>query len=157
MPRGGARNRSGPAASENSGRSDRRGFSLTALPSAGYDGDVPDFPLPGATSRELEVWTDAWRSPQACAWSMPSEQWRIRTVAMWTRLTVRCEEPEAGAALLGQLHRFADQIGMTTAGLAEMGWKVAVDEVAAKAATKTPAQKPKSSRDRMTLVAGNGD
>lgn len=157
MPRGGARNRSGPAASENSGRSDRRGFSLTALPSAGYDGAIPDFPLPAATSRELEVWTDAWRSPQACAWSMPSEQWRIRTVAMWTRLTVRCEEPDAGAALLGQLHRFADQIGMTTAGLAEMGWKVAVDEVAAKAATKTPAQKPKSSRDRMTLVAGNGD
>lgn len=157
MPRGGARNRSGPAASENSGRSDRRGFSLTALPSAGYDGTIPDFPLPSATSRELEVWADAWRSPQACAWSMPSEQWRIRTVAMWTRLTVRCEEPDAGAALLGQLHRFADQIGMTTAGLAEMGWKVAVDEVAAKAAAKTPAQKPKSSRDRMTLVAGNGD
>lgn len=159
MSRGGARNRSGPAPSEGSGRSDRRGFSLTALPSAGYDGPVPEFPLPAAKARELEVWKQAWRSPQACAWSMPSEQWRIRTVAMWVRLTVRCEDPEAGASLLGQLHRFADQIGMTTAGLAEMGWKVAVDQVAAKAAEKASrAEAPKSSsRSRLAAVAGNDD
>jgi hypothetical protein len=105
--------------------------------------------------RELEVWSAAWRTPQACAWSMPSEAWRARTVAMWVRLSVRCEDPEAGAALLGQLHRFADQIGMTTAGLAEMGWKVAVDEVAKKAAEKSPA-KPASSRDRMKVVKADG-
>ena len=154
MSRGGARNRSGPQASENSGRSDRRGFSLTALPAAGFDGPIPDFPLPSPSERELEVWEAAWRSPQACAWSMPSEAWRTRTVAMWVRLSVRCEDPDAGAALLGQLHRFADQIGMTTAGLAEMGWKVAVDEVAAKAAEK-PA-KPASSRDRMKVVKSGG-
>lgn len=88
---------------------------------------------------------------------MPSEAWRVRTVAMWVRLTVRCEDPEAGAALLGQLHRFADQIGMTTAGLAEMGWKVAVDEVAARAAQKAEAPKSKSSRSRLTSVKTNGN
>lgn len=132
MARGGARNRSGPAADETSGRSDRRGFSLTALPAEGYRGPVPDFPLPGPTDRELEVWTEAWATPQACAWSMPSQQWRTRTVAMWVRLSVRCEAPDASAAHLGQLHRFADQVGMTTAGLAEMGWKVTVDEMAEK-------------------------
>jgi hypothetical protein len=142
MARGGARNRSGPAAQEGSGRSDRRGFSLTALPAEGYDGPAPDFPLPGATDRELDVWAEAWRTPQACAWAQTSESWRVRTVALWVRQTVRCEAPDAPAALLGQLHRFADQIGMTTAGLAEMGWKVATDEVAAKAASKPPAAKP---------------
>lgn len=157
MASGGARNRSGPGASEDSGRSDRRGFSLTALPSQGYAGPVPDFPLPMVSARELEVWKLAWRTPQACAWSMPSESWRIRTVAMWVRLTVRCEDPDAGAALLGQLHRFADQIGMTTAGLAEMGWKIAVDEIAKRAAEKSSvASKPKSSRDRMKVVVGDG-
>lgn len=156
MTSGGSRNRSGPAASESSGRSDARGFSLTALPSEGFAGEVPQFPLPLASVRELDVWASAWRSPQACAWSLPSESWRVRTVAMWVRLSVRCEDPEAGAALLGQLHRFADQIGMTTAGLAEMGWKVAVDEVAQKAASKTSAARPKSSRDRITLVSGDG-
>lgn len=148
--RGGARNRSGPKASEDSGRSDRRGYSLTALPAQGYQGEPPVFPLPDPTKRELEVWADTWRTPQACAWSMPSEAWRTETVAMWVRIKVRCEDSEAPASLLGQLHRFADQIGMTTAGLAEMGWKVAVDELAVKADEKPPAAK--SSRDRMKVV-----
>lgn len=154
MSRGGARNRSGPTADPSSGRSDRRGYSLTALPAEGYAGPVPDFPLPAVTPRELEVWEAAWRSPQACAWSLPSEAWRVRTVAMWVRLSVRCEEPDAPAALLGQLHRFADQVGMTTAGLAEMGWKVAVDEVGAKAGAAKP--KPQSSRDRLAVVKADG-
>lgn len=139
MTRGGSRNRSGPPADPTSGRSDARRYSLTALPSAGYRGRVPKWPLPLENARELEVWKQAWRTPQACAWSLPSEKWRIRTVAMWVRLTVRCEERDAPASLLGQLHRFADQIGMTTAGLAEMGWQVAVDELAER---RTPAQTP---------------
>ena len=147
MARGGARNRSGPAADPSSGRSDQRGYSLTALPSEGYSGPVPGFPLPQASARELELWAQAWTSPQACAWSMPSESWRTRTVAMWVRLSVRCEDPDAGASLLGQLHRFADQIGMTTAGLAEMGWRVAPDVVAAKREAKVEeADRPKRER-----------
>lgn len=154
MASGGARNRSGPQADPKSGRSERRDYKLTALPAGGFDGPVPDFPLPLASERELEVWAAAWRTPQACAWSMPSEAWRTRTVAMWVRLSVRCEDPEAGAALLGQLHRFADQIGMTTAGLAEMGWVVAVDEVGSKRNEKAETKKPASSRDRMKVVGG---
>lgn len=157
MTSGGSRNRSGPQPSEGSARSDARGYSLTALPAEGYSGEAPEFPLPLATERELAVWAQAWTTPQACAWAMPSEAWRVRTVAMWVRLTVRCEDPEAGASLLGQLHRFADQIGMTTAGLAEMGWKVAVDETATKRAGKSEPSKPTSSRDRMKLASGNGD
>jgi hypothetical protein len=154
MSSGGARNRSGPQANPESGRSDQRGYSLTALPAEGYRGEAPEFPLPTPTTRELEVWAQVWRTPQACAWSMPSESWRIRTVAMWVRLTVRCEESDAPASLLGQLHRFADQIGMTTAGLAEMGWRVAVDEVAKRGAEKAAEPKRKSSRDRMKVVPG---
>jgi hypothetical protein len=154
MARGGARNRSGPAVDPNSGRSDRRGFSLTALPAEGYAGDFPDFPLPDASAREVEVWSQAWRTPQACAWSMPSEAWRARTVALWVRTTVRCEDAEAPASLLGQLHRFADQIGMTTAGLAEMGWKIAVDETAVKRVEQETAEpvRQSSSRSRLTVV-----
>lgn len=157
MARGGARNRSGPKPNEESGRSDRRGYSLTALPAEGYRGAVPEFPLPSPTARELTVWQESWRTPQACAWAMPSEAWRIPTVAMWVRLKVRCEEHDAGAALLGQLHRFADQIGMTTAGLAEMGWKVAVDQVSERAAEKgVEPDRPASSRDRMKSVKSGG-
>ena len=85
---------------------------------------------------------------------MPSESWRIRTVALWVRTVVRCEEPEAPASLLSQLHRFADQIGMTTAGLAEMGWKVAVDETAAKRESTVPEPAVKSSRSKLKVVPG---
>lgn len=155
MARGGARNRSGPKADPNSGRSDRRGYKLTALPAQGYDGPVPEWPLSEPSDRELDVWETLWRTPQACAWSMPSESWRMRTVALYCRTVVRCEDPSAGASLLGQLHRFADQIGMTTAGLAEMGWAVAVDEVGAKRAeADDEAPRRTSSRDRLRAVPG---
>jgi hypothetical protein len=169
MASGGRRNRSGPEASESSARSDRRGYSLTALPAEGYHGEIPDFPLPrrqvytwevedkrryqvldeGGTAivadREQRLWEWLWRTPQACAWSMPSESWRLHTIAMYVRTFVVCEGSDATAADKGSLHRFADQIGMTTAGLAEMGWKVAVDETAGKRQEKAeaePASKP---------------
>lgn len=153
MASGGARNRSGPRANPNSARSDRRGYRLTDLPAAGYDGPIPNFPLPDASDREIEVWEGAWRTPQACAWSLPSESWRARTVAMWVRLAVRCEGPDAPASLLAQLHRFADQIGLTTAGLAEMGWKIAAEPAAEpKGAPKK--KSPASSRSKLKVVPG---
>lgn len=169
MARGGARNRSGPQPDESSATSDRRGYKLTALPAEGFSGLAPTFPLPcrdvyvkdfGADGkpyrrfdaeetkrvrdRELDLWAWLWTTPQACAWSMPSEAWRLHTIAMYVRTFVVCEGSEATAADKGSLHRFADQIGMTTAGLAEMGWKIAVDELADKRETKPaePAAKP---------------
>jgi len=158
MTSGGARNRSGQAPDPNSGRSDRRGYKLTALPAEGYGGDAPEWPLSEASISELTLWAESWRTPQACAWSMPSESWRIRTVALWVRVRIRCEDPSAGAAILGQLHRLADQIGMTTAGLAEMGWAIAKDELAQRRSDEPEQQEtaPKqgSSRDRMKVVSG---
>ena len=159
MSSGGARNRSGPAPDPTSGRSDRRGYKLTALPAEGYAGDAPEWPLSEeASSAEWSLWQEAWKTPQACAWSMPSESWRIRTVALWVRVRIRCEAADAPAALLGQLHRFADQIGMTTAGLAEMGWAIAKDELAERRQgpdEDEQAAKPKgSSRDRLKVVGG---
>lgn len=147
MARGGARNRSGPPPNPTSGRSERRGIQFTALPAHGYDGDVPECPLLDPSKRELEVWKWAWRTPQAWAWSQPSEAWRLLTVAMWVRTYVLCESSEATAADKGSLHRFADQIGMTPAGLRENGWAIAVDEVGAKRSEK-PA--PSAVDDEMT-------
>lgn len=173
MPRGGARNRSGPAPQEGSGRSDRRGYSLSALPASGYDGPVPEWLLPrrqimvwrsedkarwqeldqGATevvaARELELWEWAWRTPQACAWSLPTEAWRAQTVARWVRQAVKCEADNATAADHGQLHRYADQIGLTTAGLREMGWKITDEPVRKPAANLEPVVIP----DRRPLYA----
>jgi len=127
MASGGARNRSGPQPDPNSINSANKGLSFIALPAKGYDGEPPAFPLPDATPRELEVWREAWRTPQAAAWAM--ESWRWRTVSLWVRLTVRCEDPEAGAALLTNLHRFSDQIGMTPAGMRENAWQISKVDV----------------------------
>lgn len=138
MASGGARNRSGPTVSETSARSDRRGYVLTALPADGYRGPVPDWPLECPSERELEVWAEVWCYPQAEAWSQ--EPWRTRTVAMWVRVEVRCEDPDCPSSLLAQRHRLGDQIGLTTAGLAENGWKIAA-AVTAKAARKPAAPK----------------
>lgn len=129
MPRGGARNRSGPQPDETSGRSDRRGYTLTALPAVGYDGEAPEFPLPTASERELALWAQVWTTPQACAWS--EQAWRWPIVAMYVRTFVLAEDADApNAALLGQLHRFGDQIGLTPAGLKENGWKIAAESTA---------------------------
>lgn len=157
MARGGARNRSGPAPDPNSGRSERRGFKLTALPSEGYRGDVPDFPLPDMTDREADVWTALWSTPQACAWSMQS--WRWLNVADLVRLQVRGEAHDAPVNIATVVRQLRADLGLTPAGLKENGWAIAVDEVAARADAKADeaAVAPrKSSRDRLSVVNGGG-
>lgn len=174
MPSGGARNRSGPQPDPSSLKSASRGISLTALPAAGYAGDVPVFPLPKISvydvyfedkervkefdseataaryDRELELWAWAWRTPQAEAWL--TEPWRWQTVAIWVRTMAVCESGDATAADKNSLHRFADQIGLTPAGLKENGWRIAPGEAPARtAATGTDGPQPprKSARSRL--------
>lgn len=178
MPRGGARNRSGPPPDPSSGRSDRRGFQLDALPTEGYDGEAPRFPLPrvlvydiwfedkvrhkkldeeatrARQDRELGLWQWAWSLPQAAAWER--EPWRWHSVAMWVRTSVICESADATAADKNSLHRFADQIGLTPAGLKENGWKIATDEVAAKRAlvVMEPEEDADDVRGRLSVIQG---
>jgi hypothetical protein len=121
------------------------------LPQPIFGDEAKQVRLAETYERELDVWGATWRLPQGAAWSLPSEAWRVRSVAMWVRLAVRCEDPDASASLLGQLHRFADQVGLTTAGLAEMGWRVAADEVAARAVERP--EHPR--RERRLRVAGD--
>jgi hypothetical protein len=155
MPRGGARNRSGPSIDPQSGRSDARGVVLTALPNEGFQGSAPEFPLPSASDREIELWLAVWRTPQAAAWSI--QPWRHYVVGQWVRWSVRAEDSEASAAVVAAVIRFADQIGLTPAGLKENGWAIATDEVAAKAAQRGDEDaRPKSSRDRMKVAGGGG-
>lgn len=178
MPRGGARNRSGPQADEGSLTSARKGLVLTALPSEGYRGEAPEFPLSLAVvyyeyvdadgvrhrrvdedateirrDREASLWAWAWSTPQACAWEV--QPWRWHAVAMWVRTAALCESPDATAADKNSLHRFADQIGLTPAGLKENGWKIAADEVDEKRTEKAPAKRS-SSRSRLTVVQRDG-
>jgi hypothetical protein len=178
MPSGGARNRSGPQKDPTSLKSARIGHTLTSLPAAGHKGRAPAFPLPkvlvydvwfedkvrqkelddrateARRKRELELWRWAWRTPQASAWA--TEPWRWHSVAMWVRTSVICESADATAADKNSLHRFADQIGLTPAGLRENGWQVAADQVTEKRSEKTTAAAPAApgARDRWLKAVG---
>lgn len=154
MARGGARNRSGPQADPTSGRSERRGVRLDALPAEGHKGRAPKFPLPDVTDREQDLWAWAWKTPQAAAWSR--EPWRWHGVAMWVRTSVICEGPDATAADKNGLHRFADQVGLTPAGLKENGWRIATDELAEKRAGEPEPEQADDVRNRLRVVAGAG-
>lgn len=175
MPSGGHAS-SGPAPDPNSLKSAKRGLTFTALPAEGYAGDVPAYPLPKVPiydiwfedkkrvkeyddeatearyDREQELWGQAWRTPQAAAWA--KEPWRQHSVALWVRTAAICESGDATAADKNSLHRFADQIGLTPAGLAFNGWKIAADQLAEKRAEKAPAQKTPTARDRMRALRG---
>lgn len=151
MPSGGHA-RSGPPPDPKSGRSERRGIQFNALPSEGYAGEAPDFPLPGCTFDEKSLWLWAWKQPQAAAWA--KERWRWPNVALWVRTFIRCAGEDAKAADVNSLHRLADEVGMTTTGLRLNGWKIAADEVAAKrpATRREPDADPDDVRGRLTVV-----
>lgn len=135
MSRGGARNRSGPQPDPNSATSEKRGLKFSTLPAEGYQGRVPAFPIPNLmtdderpkvhpiSKREKALWRQVWRSPQAVVWA--DESWRWPILAEMCRLQATVElQPGRSAALVGQLHRHRDQLGLTPAGLRENGWQI---------------------------------
>jgi hypothetical protein len=177
MGSGGARNRSGPSLDPLSGRSEQRGIKLTQLPAEGYVGPVPEFPLPelalytellgdegklrvfdpDATAarreREQDLWSSIWATPQACAWAR--ERWRWHAVAMWVRTSALCESSDATAADKNSLHRFADQVGLTPAGLRENGWTIAADTVGEKRAEHRQTAAKSAPARRLRAVDGS--
>lgn len=75
---------------------------------------------------------------------------------MWVRTAVICEGSEATAADKNSLHRFADQIGLTPAGLKENGWKIAADELAKKRAEPDDDEDEDDPRARLMVVPDGG-
>ena len=155
MTSGGPRNRSGPQKDPNSERSIGSNFSLTALP-ARYDGVIPDFPLPHPSERELELWRERWCGPHGAAWSHSSNSWLAWDVGLWVRTAVRCEDEGAPAGLISNLHRLGDRVGLSAAGLAEMGWMIPADEVAERRSAKESAKPTGGSRGRVKVVKADG-
>lgn len=147
MAKGGARVRSGPARDPNSLRS--ASTEWTTLPAGGRSGPVPAWPLPGSTERELKVWTDLWGMPQACEWERLSQQ---HLVGLYTRRLVEAEEPGSSVALSTLVRQLADELALTSSGMARARLRVAPpvdvepDEVSGDA-------RP-SVRDRLTMVPG---
>lgn len=162
MPRGGPRVNSGPPPDPNSGRSARRQGDWTVLPFEGFQGPVPEYPFAESDfadpspsiNAEQEFWRALWRKPQACMWAH-----RVDTVAMYCRTYVEASKPGAPAAYRTLCRQYEDDLGLSTAMMLKLRWKIAEDETAAKRAEQAEAEKakgvkPSSARDRLKAVRG---
>lgn len=158
---GGARSRSGPPKNLFSGRTQASDLELVELPARGFRGYIPVFPLPKQDlavdservyKRELALWKQIWRTPQAAVWSR--EKWRQLSVAQFVRLAVRVEEPTAKAADSGAMLRLQDHIGLTPTGMSLNGWVVAEDETAVRRAEKRAEESAERERAGFRVVRG---
>ncbi len=124
---------------------------LTALPNEGYRGEVPEFPIPGASDRVLEIWASLWERPQAAAWAL--QPWRWDAVGELAMLQVRAEAPDCPVAVFDKIRQWRADLGLTPAGLIENGWAIATVDI--EPAESSEEAKPRqSSRDRMKVVSG---
>ncbi len=128
--------RSGPTPDPNSLRGAKRPAGIT-LPAAGYDGEVPRFPLPDKTYDEGSLREWAWRMPQAAQWA--KEPWRWANIALWVRMYIRVATGEAKGGDNAACLRLADEIGLSTSGLKHNSWTISRDEVAEKREEAAPA------------------
>ena len=142
---GGARARSGPPPSPNSGRSENRAW--TDLPASGREGDPPAWPLTEPTPRERVLWDRWWRKPEALIWEQDGS---ADYVALTVRMFAEAEVEKASAENRKTVRMMMADLYLTRDAKDRAGFRV-VDQVAAKAAEKE-AERPSSSRSRLTVV-----
>lgn len=122
------------------------------LPADGFQGDVPEWPLrapvedDGFHDRELEVWAEIWRTPQAVAWAQNG--W-AHDAAMYVRYLVLGEAGSLDAAKEARM--WSDRLGLNPAAMLKNRWRVRSDEVAERRQEKKPASKAR----RRLKVADN--
>jgi hypothetical protein len=153
MTSGGARYKSGPPADPNALRRDRKDDAAwVTLPSGGYDGDVPAFPLPNALVAEVELWETLWRKPQAAQWAKLGLEFEV---AAYVRAFLESVEAEASAGLKTAVLRMSAEIGLSLPGMHSLRWKFSEDELAARREDVGAVSRSSSVRNRLAAV--NGD
>lgn len=160
MPSGGSRVQSGPAPDPAALNRNRPGdqASWTNLPGAGYDGPVPDWPLLAGGplhSRELALWEQMWRKPQALMWARLGQ---LHEVALFCRNFATAEIPGAPVMLQTVILRSLDSLGLSTAGMARHRWRIipAAEELTERAAPPTTAQRRATAKSRLKVVDADG-
>lgn len=145
------------------------------LPSGGFDGEVPGFPLPKAVrfttvfegpaktqvrddesteaawDAEQDLWEELWQRPQAFMWAKLGLKFEV---AAYVRAFLESVEAEASAGLKTAVLRMGAEIGLSLPGMHSLRWKFSVDELEAKrAASAVPARSGPSARERMAALS----
>lgn len=102
-------------------RTDRRidSGAWLSLPRGGRQGPPPVWPLLRPTARELQLWAQDWKRPQAVMWE---ELHLEREVALYVRTFRDAEDPSATVARRVLVHRQMDSLGLTVAGMRACHW-----------------------------------
>lgn len=175
MPSGGARARSGPAPDPNALRRDRADDKAwLTLPSEGFKGKVPEYPLPkipvynvyyvekqriqeldeaATESRwdaEAELWAELWLKPQAHMWDALGLKYQV---AAYVRAYIESTGPDSNSGLKTAVLRMEAELGLSTVGMNALRWKFAADEVGEKRAT-APAKRGRTVQSRLKAVNG---
>lgn len=173
MGSGGSRPRSGPAPDPNALRRDRKDDrEWIDLPSEGFTGDVPAFPLPRipvyneyyedkkkvrefdveATDErresELALWAALWCKPQGFMWHALGLEYQV---AAYVRAFLESVGPDSNAGLKTAALRMEAELGLSTPGMSTLRWRFAKDDVAERREEQTEAA-PVSARDRLRAL-----
>jgi hypothetical protein len=175
MTSGGARARSGPAPDPNALRRDRaddKGW--TTLPVEGFNGVVPEFPLPKAIQfdtyfeqgkkvtepdfeetedvwdAEQDLWAELWLKPQAFMWSKLGMKFQV---AAYVRAFLESVEADAAAGLKTAVLRMEAELGVSLIGMNALRWKFSEDQLEAKRSAPVTAS---SARERLKALNGAG-
>lgn len=111
-------------------------------------GVVPEFPLVGATGRELFWWDRLWLMPQSSKWS---ELMLADVVALYVRYLVEAEQPDAISATRTLVKQYQELLGLSTAGLKMQHWVMPAGD-----APKAEVGPRRSSRTRLKVVGNDG-
>lgn len=101
---------------------------ITPLPSGGYKGDIPEFPLDRPSRREVQLWSLHWRLPQAEMWAKMHVTF---VVARYIRALSVIEHNESVNVATTNLHaevrQLEDRLGLSPLSLVRLRWEI-VDE-----------------------------
>lgn len=151
MTSGGARVRSGPPPDPSALRRDRDGKDWTILPAAGRSGPVPEWPLARPNKRELALWEQEWRRPQAIMWEKSGQELEV---GMYVRTVAGAEQRQATAAERNLVLRMMDSLGISSGGMARNLWKIEDVNASTAPAPKPSGRQTASAKDRLRVMQG---
>lgn len=101
------------------------------LPSEGYQGPIPDWPLPEGNAFELDRWERVWRTPMAAAWIRMGIE---TVVARYVRIAIIAESYEGTTSVAlsnikAEARQLETMLGLNPAALKRLEWEIASDEV----------------------------